>query len=274
MKLQPNTTLFATILPTEATKDIRQKLADIEQQYNVHILYACESGSRAWGFPSPDSDFDVRFVYAHNPDFYLSIDDEKDVIEMDIDGIFDLSGWDVRKALRLFRGHNAALYEWLQSPIVYQKDAGFHDFLVENMPNYYSLRSGLYHYTSQAKGCYDRELLGSSVRLKKYFYALRPILAALWIAERKTVPPMTFDKLRVLLPSHLNAAVDNLLTIKVVSDEKAHVDAIPELNEFIFQNIYYCQTLAPDMPEKRGNTEGLNRLFRNSLAMDKMAMAY
>ena len=100
---------------------IKNKLVEIENEFDVRILFACESGSRAWGFASPDSDYDVRFVYVHNMDFYLSIDDSRDVIELDINDVLDINGWDLRKALRLFRGSNASLFEWLQSPIIYRQ---------------------------------------------------------------------------------------------------------------------------------------------------------
>ena len=104
---------------------IISKLAQIENDFKVKILYACESGSRAWGFASPDSDYDVRFIYVHNKSHYLSIDEHRDVIELPINEVLDINGWDLRKALRLFRKSNGPLYEWLQSPIIYQTASNF-----------------------------------------------------------------------------------------------------------------------------------------------------
>ena len=110
-------------------KQILKKLAEIEMEHDVRIIYACESGSRAWGVPSKDSDYDVRFIYAHPRDYYLSISPLRDVIELPIDPVFDINGWDIRKALSLLRKSNIRLLEWLQSPIVYvQSDEPFELF--------------------------------------------------------------------------------------------------------------------------------------------------
>ena len=100
---------------------ITKKLSIIEKEYNVKIIYACESGSRAWGFESQDSDYDVRFIYFHDLNWYLSVEDRRDVIEKPADGVFDINGWDLRKTLKLLRKSNPPLLEWLQSPIVYNK---------------------------------------------------------------------------------------------------------------------------------------------------------
>jgi predicted nucleotidyltransferase len=102
-------------------KLILEQLEQIEQEEQVTILYACESGSRAWGFPSQDSDYDVRFIYLHKPEWYLSIYDKRDVIERPINNMLDINGWDLRKALNLFRKSNPPLLEWLQSPIQYKE---------------------------------------------------------------------------------------------------------------------------------------------------------
>ena len=244
---------------------IKQKLAEIEHEYDIRILYACESGSRAWGFASPDSDYDVRFVYVHPPEYYLSIDDKTDVIELDINDLLDINGWDLRKALRLFRGSNAALYEWLQSPIVYQKDELFFDSLVALVPQHFSLRAGMHHYLSMTRSCFEKELQGDTVRLKKYFYALRPILAALWIAEKREMPPMSFDKLRLFLPAELDKTVDKLLNIKAEADEKYRVEKVRAVNDFIYQSMFKCEEIARDFHAFKGETTSLDALFRQSV---------
>ena len=99
---------------------IQEKLNQLEAEYGVQILLAVESGSRAWGFASPDSDYDVRFIFWHPKDWYLSVFEQRDVIELPVDAVLDISGWDIRKALRLLWKSNAALIEWLNSPIVYR----------------------------------------------------------------------------------------------------------------------------------------------------------
>ena len=164
---------------------IVSKLNAIEYKSNVRILYACESGSRAWGFASPDSDYDVRFIYVHPREHYLSVDEQRDVIELPINDLLDINGWELRKALRLFKKSNGPLYEWLQSPVVYDQNNEFIDDLKNLMPHYFSPRANMHHYLSMAKTVFESDLAGGEVRLKKYFYALRPILACRWIADRR-----------------------------------------------------------------------------------------
>ena len=99
---------------------IRKKLKEIEQKENVKIIMAVESGSRAWGFASPDSDYDVRFVYVRRPEDYLRLEKTKDVIEWQLDDVLDINGWDLKKALQLMHDSNPSIFEWCASPIVYQ----------------------------------------------------------------------------------------------------------------------------------------------------------
>lgn len=250
----------------EAVKEIiLEKLKAIEHQFDVRILYACESGSRAWGFASPDSDYDVRFVYVHTADYYLSIDDLRDVIEVPISDLLDINGWELRKALRLFRKSNAPLYEWLQSPIVYAADPSFASEMKALMPTYFSLRAGMHHYLSMAKGVFESELSGEMVKLKRYFYALRPVLAAKWIAEIKSVPPMDFKSLSVLMPEQVSTRADELLLIKVKVDESFMIEKKPEINAFIGECIRYCEARVP-MAKTSDNDVELNKLFKRSIA--------
>lgn len=103
------------------TTEIQQELSRLEIQHNIQILYAVESGSRAWGFASVNSDWDVRYIYVHRPEWYLHIDDKKDNQEEILPNDIDLAGWELRKALRLFRKSNPPMLEWLDSPIVYRE---------------------------------------------------------------------------------------------------------------------------------------------------------
>jgi uncharacterized protein len=244
---------------------IRDKLKEMEQAYNVKILYACESGSRAWGFPSPDSDYDVRFIYVHPKEYYQSIDEQRDVIELPINDLLDINGWELRKALRLFRKSNAPLYEWLQSPIVYAQHTDFVIGVKGLMPGYFSPRATMHHYLSMTKSVFENDLAAGEVRLKKYFYALRPILACRWIADRRDVPPMEFGKLRVLLKNDLNKAVDELLKQKTFVDEKYMITAIELINEFIKDEIAYCEKAVPALISSNADSEMLNSLFRRYL---------
>lgn len=240
---------------------IFEKLKSIEHEFDVRILYACESGSRAWGFASPDSDYDVRFVYVHNADYYLSIDELRDVIEVPINDLLDINGWELRKALRLFRKSNAPLYEWLQSPIVYAEDPNFVLEMKALMPSCFSPRAGMHHYLSMAKGVFESELSGEMVKLKRYFYALRPVLAAKWIADIKSVPPMDFKSLSVLLPKQISTPVDELLSKKVKVDESFMIEKKSEINAFIGECIRYCEARVPQARASDNQVE-LNKLFK------------
>lgn len=244
---------------------IVEKLKAIEHQFDVKILYACESGSRAWGFASPDSDYDVRFIYVHRMDYYLSIDDQRDVIELPVNDVLDINGWELRKALRLFRKSNAPLYEWLQSPIVYAADETFVDEMKALMSNNFSARAAMHHYLSMARGVFESELSGEMVKLKKYFYALRPILAAKWIADLKSVLPMDLNSLRVLMPERINMLVGELLAIKVKVDESFLIERNSEINAFIEECICYCEDRVPLAKNSAFDVE-LNKLFKRSIA--------
>jgi predicted nucleotidyltransferase len=205
------------------TARISDALASLETTHGIRILYACESGSRAWGFPSPDSDYDVRFLYVHPPNWYLRLDEGPDTLNFPVDAELDLAGWELRKALRLLRGSNAALFEWLQSPIVYHEVAGFRARLAPLLPLAFNPKAGLHHYLGQLRRGVEEDLVGEDVRLKRLFYALRAALAARWILERPGVPPMTFALLRELLPASLQSVTDSLLAQKAVADEKTTV---------------------------------------------------
>ena len=175
-------------------KKIKEQLRRIEDAENIKILLAVESGSRAWGFASPDSDYDVRFVYIRSLEDYLRLDAIRDVIELPIDDVLDINGWDLQKTLRLLHKSNPTLFEWFSSPIVYKKTE-FSDKFRDLMMHYFSPKKTLYHYVSMAEGNYREYLKGDLVKAKKYFYALRPVLACQWILDRGTPPPMLFSEL-------------------------------------------------------------------------------
>jgi predicted nucleotidyltransferase len=242
---------------------IQSKLSDIEADQQVRILYACESGSRAWGFASPDSDYDVRFIYTRRMEDYLSIRDRKDVIELPVNEVLDIGGWDIRKALQLFLKSNAPLYEWLQSPVVYNGASGLKDELLSLAPAYFSNRAGCHHYLSMAANTFEYELQGNTVRMKKYFYALRPALACLWIIKHKTVPPMQFGELRTLVEDRdWHTAVDELLLHKQAANEKAVIAPIPVLHKWLQETLAYCKQQSADMPPLKNDTITLDSLFR------------
>lgn len=243
--------------------EILRCLADIERAHGVRVLYAAESGSRAWGFASPDSDYDVRFVYVRPREVYLAIEAPRDVIELPVNAVLDVNGWDLRKALALFRKSNAPLYEWLQSPIVYRRDEEFFAEWTALMEDCFSPRAGCRHYLSMARNTWEESLQGETVRLKKYFYALRPLLAAGWILEKHGVPPMEFAPLRALIDGEaIQRAIDRLLAEKRVSGEKTMIEPEPVLQAFIGERLVRYRAASEELEPHVGEVEPLNRLFR------------
>ena len=245
---------------------IQEQLRRIEEAENIKILLAVESGSRAWGFASPDSDYDVRFIYIRRLEDYLRLGAIRDVIELPIDDVLDINGWDLQKTLRLLHKSNPTLFEWFSSPIVYQKTE-FADKFRDLMMHYFSSKKTLYHYVSMAEGNYREYLKGDLVRAKKYFYVLRPVLACQWILDWGTPPPMLFSELlKAELPVELIDVVNQLLELKMNSPEVKLVKRISEINEYLDESIPSIKravrlledSLTPDWNE-------LNQLFLQSL---------
>ena len=244
-------------------QDINQQIKAIEEKNSVTVLYACESGSRAWGFASPDSDYDVRFIYVRPRDQYLRILERKDVIELPVNELLDINGWDIRKALQLFLKSNGPLYEWLQAPIVYKEESAFAGELRKLMPAYYSLRAGCHHYLSMTRNTFENDLQGEHVRLKRYFYALRPALASRWILERETVPPMEFHQLRELIKdADWQEMVDDLMRRKVAAEEKAMIAPVGLLQKWIASTLAECKEKADALPVMKKEPDQLDELFR------------
>jgi uncharacterized protein len=248
---------------------IQEELDRIEQEEQVRILYACESGSRAWGFPSKDSDYDVRFLYLRPVDWYLSIYDKRDVIERPISDMLDINGWDLRKALNLFRKSNPPLLEWLSSPILYRESSSVAGQIRGKSAASFSPKSCMYHYLHMAKGNYREYLQGEQVRIKKYFYVLRPVLACAWIEKYGTMPPILFQELvEELLPDDgsLKASVAELLRRKMSGDELDYEPKIKPINKFLEDRIAYYERTAPHMRDAAGlQAVQLDDLFRSAL---------
>jgi uncharacterized protein len=220
----------------EAYQDIMQRLKAAEAEHNITVLWAIESGSRAWGFHSPDSDYDCRFVYVRNRDWYLSIDveDRRDVIEYPIVDDIDINGWDLRKALRLLAKANPSIVEWLHSPIVYLQHGEFADLARAWLAQHYAIHKGIYHYRSTAKTNFQQYLVTEQVRLKKYLYVLRPLLAVRWLEQYQQIAPIEFEVLRsVLDDDQVQAAIDRLLIAKRQAGEQAKQAPDPVLHVWI-----------------------------------------
>jgi len=247
---------------------IRSHLKQIEADETVRIVYACESGSRAWGFPSTDSDYDVRFLYVRPAEWYLSLDEKRDVLERPIDGSLDIVGWDLKKALRLFRKSNPPLFEWLGSPIVYAEEPSVTARIRALIPIYYSPTACFHHYLHMARGNYREYLKGEEVWLKKYFYVLRPLLAMRWVEEGRGLVPTEFGVLveKLALDPELRGAIDGLLAAKSAGVELSRGPRIEPISAFIARELERWEK-HPIVKRTRPAEDGrLDELFRECLA--------
>ncbi len=243
-------------------KLIREKLRDIEQAENVRILHAVESGSRSWGFPSTDSDYDVRFIYLRPWKHYMKLQETRDVIELPINELLDISGWDLAKTFRLLYRSNPTLYDWLTSRITY-RETDFVDRLRPLLLPYFSPKKVLYHFVHMAARNQRTYLSGDMVQAKKYFYVLRPVLACLWIIAQRTPPPILFtDLVESQLAAELKPTVAHLLDLKMNAPELRTIPRIPELHDYLDACIADIrQTLTQMEPHRNPGWEPLNELF-------------
>lgn len=257
------------MIPNEIHIAILEELDEIEKVNECKILHAVESGSRAWGFPSRDSDYDVRFIYIHKPTWYLSVDLEhkRDVIERPITDELDISGWDIRKALRLFAKSNPPMLEWLASPIIYKEAFGFAEELRDLMPEYYSRISSVYHYLHMGEGNYREYLRGDTVWLKKYLYALRPVLAVRWLEQSQGPVPMEFSRLLETIRDDqtLVRDIEALVQRKMSGDELDRGPAIPAISSFIHGELSRFKEMNLDAAKRKNDFNSLNDLFRKML---------
>jgi predicted nucleotidyltransferase len=254
---------------------VLEALAGIEKEHDVQIVFACESGSRGWGFSSPDSDYDARFVYVHRQPWYLTVNEktgpgqpQRDVIELPIDDELDVSGWDLRKALRLLSKSNPTLSEWLRSPIVYRQNPAITGELIRLADEFYSPIAAWHHYFSMAKGNFRGYLKGERVRTKKYLYVLRPVLACQWIENEVGPPPMAFELLldRLLPSGILRDAIDALLTKKRISAEVEDGPRVAVISDYLETELDRMQRSQPQLPMGSGNAQALDAFLRTTLA--------
>jgi len=265
-----------TVEPVDEQKRlaIRDALHQVSKEHGVRILYACESGSRAWGFASPDSDYDVRFVYVHPIDWYLSVEKGRDVVERMLPGDIDLAGWELRKTLSLLRKSNPPLFEWTRCPLVYHRDEDLWPTFLAVAEAYYSPERCFFHYLSMAQGNLKDYLLGPDVQLKKYLYVLRPLFACLWLERQlsglaEPCPvPMEFDALRHGLGLHddLQSAVDALLLRKAAGLEKETSPRIEPISAFIESELPRLAAVAV-RPGPLPDSRPLDSFLRSAIAL-------
>lgn len=243
---------------------IIETIALIEQEKNIKVLFACETGSRAWGFPSPDSDYDVRMIYKHERNWYLTISEKKDTIETMLnDGDLDITGWDIRKCLRLLWKSNAALLERLQSPIVYCEEPGFLELMRPVAEACFSPISTIYHYLHLGKNSFHDVRDEEEVKLKKLFYALRSAFACKWILDRGTIPPIVFQTMLhgLDIDPALVKRIEELIELKSEKNESYIHPKEPLLNEFITEQLLRAENESNSLKSRPDKKIDLDELF-------------
>ena len=240
---------------------ILEELKRIEDVEGVKIIMAVESGSRAWGFASPNSDYDVRFIYVRKKEEYLRLEGIRDVIEWHLDDVLDINGWDLKKALQVIYKSNPTIFEWCASPIVYLEDVIFSQ-IKGLLPQYFSVKKSLFHYWHMADTNYREYLKGDMVRIKKYFYVLRPLLAAKWILDKRTAPPMLFEELvDTELDLSLRPELNRLLAMKKTMPEVGLAPKIEIFNSYIERVMPEMKALADIQEDTIVTWEPLDQLF-------------
>lgn len=244
---------------------IEKRLKAVEEEHKVMILYACESGSRAWGFASQDSDYDVRFLYAHPTDWYLSIYPQRDVIEDINDGVLDINGWDLRKALQLLQKSNAPLREWLSSPIVYRSMDALVSPLKELAQQSLRPKSLCRHYLAMARKSFKTIQQQQESKIKTYLYTLRSLLCCQWIITHHSQPPMRFDELLAeFLPDRhgkIRSYLETLLAEKSRGTEAVCVGKQVFFEEYLLELIDEAESSILKNPDKIP-LDSFDRMFR------------
>lgn len=239
---------------------ILQKLKATERERNVTVLHAVESGSRAWGFASPDSDFDIRFIYKHPADYYLQLWDKPDVIEFMTSEDLDGSGWDLAKALKLLAKSNGSLIEWLFSEEVYLKDDAFLNQMQLFAKECFSPVATAHHYLSTSLN-FIEVCQAEKVKLKSYFYALRAALATTWIIKYDTIPPVPFNELLHLAPIDIQEKIALLLEVKTHQDEKYLHDKDNHISDYLMELIQYNKEHAQRLRAGKNMHDTLEAFF-------------
>ncbi|MBO1512618.1 nucleotidyltransferase domain-containing protein [Metabacillus bambusae] len=195
---------------------IKELLKTLEKQENITILFACESGSRAWGTSSHSSDYDVRFIYIRELDWYLQLFEGRDVIEISPNDKVEMVGWDLKKALKLLQKSNPTLLEWIYSPIIYLSETAFTSKLKTLSQLAFSSIPTVHHYLNMAKKNYQTLLKEKRSTTKRYLNILRPLLTCLWILDNQEMPKIDITSLshQYINDPKLNQQFDLLLQSK------------------------------------------------------------
>ena len=247
------------------TPKILTYLQKLEAEKDIHILLACETGSRAWGFPSPDSDFDVRMIYVHKTNWYLSVNEARDTLERMFENReLDITGWELKKALTLMGKSNPALLERIQSPIVYRADEEFVQDMQEIAWSHYSRITAIHHYYSMAKKIADEFSDRNEYKLKKLFYALRTATVCKWISERTEIPPIEFPRIYngLDLAPNLVRRIDELIQLKKTKPESYLHPNEPLILDFIQSCLEETANIKHTLSAGRRSVAELNAVLR------------
>lgn len=243
-------------------------LSDLARQHECNILFASESGSRAWGLLSPDSDFDVRFIYAHPLKWYLSIDDHRDTIETVFPDDIDMAGWELRKSLRVFSTCSIPLNEQIQSPIVYGGVESFQDRLRNLIPHYFNKKRAMHYYMKTADQALEG-MDGLSIGLNRFFYAARPLLACQWIESKSSMPPTEFKSLLEadFLPLPLTNEVIEIAQMKAEKVQREMIKLSKDLVYWLTDGAQRHRDAIALIPSNNvPSREPLNELFLDSIS--------
>jgi len=244
-------------------EEIIEHIGQLEKEQGITILLAAESGSRAWGCPSPDSDYDVRIIYKRSKSEYLEIDDKPDTINYFHGELLDINGWDIKKTLKLIRKSNATPFEWAQSPIKYKEIDNFSTAILKLSREYFQPRHTVNHYKGIAKNSYLSNDLSGEIKLKKLFYVLRPLMAAKWIIQKNEIPPMDIPNLiSIIEDKSIVNHINDLLEIKSAANED-YVHKMDNLIvDFIDKEFNYVSSTQLRDSNDVPSSEQLNKKFK------------
>lgn len=243
---------------------ILNKLKEVEQNYGVEILFAVESGSRAWGFASPDSDYDIRFVYKRKTKAYLNLWDSKDTIQFMTEDDLDGSGWDLKKATMLLAKSNASFLGWLFSPIVYVNKGDTLALMQKLATDNFNPVSGFYHYHSMNKGFYE-QLESGDISIKAFFYATRTALCANWILHYETVPPVKFTDLYRLIDKESANRLNELIEKKATINEAGKTELDPIVVDLVKRIVLENNQRKKSVGSHKADPEAFNTFFFNQI---------
>lgn len=239
------------------------KLRQIEEKYGIRVLYAAESGSRAWGTASPQSDFDVRFIYIRPRKDYLRLEGIRDVLEFPIEEGWDMCGWDIRKMLQLLHNANSQIYEWFASPVVYVDD-GFSERLRPVLEDFFSVRTAAYHYLHQAGLKMKKLKKSEEAKVKHYLYSLQHLASVQWVLERREPVAVNLRALMPYLPEEVLGRAEELLHQKI--SHQFFVPHDPKLDAWLEDEYSCLDRRIGQLPrEEEKDWEILNSFFLSEL---------